>query len=43
MGGARLGSGSFDALSGSLNTMFDWSKGDTPKLILDPKTGNQAS
>jgi phospholipase C len=43
MGGARLGGGSFDAISGSLKAMFDWSKGDTPKLILDPKTGNQAS
>jgi phospholipase C len=43
MGGARLGGGSFDAISGSLNNMFDWSKGDTQKLILDTKTGNSAS
>ena len=43
MAGARLGGGSFDVLSGSLNTMFDWSKGDVPKLLLDPKTGNPAS
>jgi len=43
MAGARLSGGSFDVLSGSLNTMFDWSKGDVPKLLLDPKTGNPAS
>ncbi|TCR78309.1 alkaline phosphatase family protein [Rhizobium sp. BK376] len=39
LGGQRLGGGSFDAISGTLNNMFDWSKGDTQKLVLDPKTG----
>lgn len=39
MGGQRLGGGSFDALAGSLNGMFDWSKPRTDTLILDPKTG----
>jgi phospholipase C len=39
LGGQRLGQGSFDAIAGSLDGMFDWSKGDTAKLMLDPKTG----
>ena len=39
MAGERLGGGSFDAISGSLNGMFDWSKSDAAKLILDAKTG----
>ncbi|OLP46662.1 phospholipase C [Rhizobium oryziradicis] len=39
MGGQRLGGGSFDAVAGSLNNMFDWSKARTDTLILDPKTG----
>lgn len=39
MAGQRLGGGSFDAVSGSLNGMFDWSKARTDTLILDPKTG----
>ena len=42
LGGQRLGRGSFDAQSGSLNTMFDLSKG-TPqnmqRVFLDPETG----
>ncbi|MEZ2128400.1 MULTISPECIES: phospholipase C [unclassified Sinorhizobium] len=42
MGGERIGGGSFDAVAGTLNSMFDWSKGETPKLILDPKTGQPA-
>ncbi|TPW30944.1 alkaline phosphatase family protein [Martelella alba] len=39
MGGQRLGQGSFDAIAGSLDTMFDWTKGDTAALKLDTKTG----
>lgn len=40
--GQRIGQGSFDATSGSLNGMFDFSKNTPPnaqKLILDPDTG----
>ncbi len=39
MGGSRLGAGSFDAASGSIDAMFDWAKGAAKPLILDPKTG----
>ena len=39
MAGQRLGGGSFDAIAGSLDGMFDWSKPRTDTLILDPKTG----
>lgn len=42
LNGERLGGGSFDAQSGSLLGMFDFSKGtpqNTGKLILDPDTG----
>ncbi|WP_102223745.1 phospholipase C [Acidimangrovimonas sediminis] len=39
MGGARLGGGSFDAVSGPINAMFDWAKPAAKALILDPKTG----
>ena len=39
LGGERIGGGSFDAMAGTLDMMFDWSKGDNPALILDPKTG----
>ncbi|MGO4870072.1 MAG: phospholipase C [Roseiarcus sp.] len=37
--GKRIGQGSFDALAGPLDGMFDWSNGANPKLTLDPKTG----
>ena len=43
LGGERLGGGSFDAIAGTLDHMFDWSKGNTPKLMLDPKTGEARS
>jgi phospholipase C len=43
MAGQRLGGGSFDAVAGSINGMFDWSKGNTPALMLDPKTGEVKS
>ena len=39
MGSERLGQGSFDAMSGSINGMFDFAKGNASKLMLDPKTG----
>ncbi len=39
LGGQRLGQGSFDAIAGSIDNMFDWSKAVAPKLVLDPKTG----
>ncbi|MCM2290815.1 alkaline phosphatase family protein [Allorhizobium sp. BGMRC 0089] len=39
MGGQRLGGGSFDAISGSLDGMFDWSKARTDRLMLNEKTG----
>ncbi len=38
LGGERIGQGSFDAIAGTLDHMFDW-KASTPALILDPKTG----
>ena len=37
--GTRIGGGSFDAMSGSLDGLFDWAKGTNPALTLDPKTG----
>ncbi len=42
LGGKRLGQGSFDAQSGPLNNMFDFSGSkpkNTRKLLLDPDTG----
>ena len=42
LGGKRLGAGSFDALSGSLNGMFDFSSAkpqNLRKVVLDPETG----
>jgi phospholipase C len=35
----RLGNQSFDALAGTLNTMFDFHDADTSRLILNPQTG----
>lgn len=43
MGGQRIGGGSFDAIAGSLDNMFDWSNGNAAKLILDTKTGEPAA
>ena len=38
--GERIGGGSFDASSGSIDDMFDFRRGDRDdKLILDPSTG----
>ena len=39
LAGQRIGQGSFDAIAGSLNAMFDFSGPHNGKLILDPKTG----
>jgi phospholipase C len=44
--GKRIGGGSFDAKSGSLNSMFDFSKGkpqNMRQVLLDPKTGEVKS
>ena len=44
LGGERLGGGSFDAIAGSLDGMFDWqNNGANPALTLDPKTGEPAT
>lgn len=37
--GRSLKHGSFDAIAGSINGLFDWSRGDTPPLFLDTETG----
>jgi phospholipase C len=38
--GERIGNGSFDAIAGSLNGMFDFShRANTSRLFLDPNTG----
>ena len=40
LGGERIGQGSFDALAGPINNMFDFnSRPNTRPFILDPKTG----
>jgi len=39
LGGERIGQGSFDAIAGTLDHLFDWKKGDNAALMLDPKTG----
>ena len=43
LGGERIGQGSFDAVAGTLDRMFDWGNGNTPALMLDPKTGKVSS
>jgi phospholipase C len=46
LNGKRIGGGSFDAKSGSLNSMFDFSKGEPQNLrrvLLDPQTGEVKS
>jgi phospholipase C len=43
LNGQRIGQGSFDAISGSIQNMFDFSNGGkTPKLNLDPSTGQSS-
>jgi phospholipase C len=39
LNGKRIGKGSFDAIAGPLDKMFDFSKGNNPVLKLDPQTG----
>jgi phospholipase C len=39
LGGQRIGNGSFDALAGSIDSMFDGAHPITTRLILDPTTG----
>jgi len=42
LGGQRIGNGSFDALAGSINNMFDFSHpGKMQPFILDPSSGEQ--
>jgi phospholipase C len=46
LNGKRIGGGSFDAKSGSLNGMFDFSKGkpqNMRQVLVDPKTGEVKS
>ena len=43
LNGQRIGGGSFDAIAGTLDHMFNWNKGDNAPLMLDPKTGTPAS
>ncbi len=35
----RIGGGSFDATSGSINDLFDFTTANTAQLVLDPTTG----
>jgi phospholipase C len=39
LGGTRLGGGSFDAIAGRINNMFDFSHLNTTRLILNPSSG----
>ncbi|MBV8360617.1 MAG: alkaline phosphatase family protein [Deltaproteobacteria bacterium] len=41
LGGRRLGAGSFDALAGRLDNMFDFHHLNQTKLILNPATGER--
>lgn len=43
LSGQRIGQGSFDAMAGTINNMFDFSKARTDKLILDNDTGQPKS
>ena len=42
MGGQRIGQGSFDAVAGALDGMFDFANPTAKALILDPETGEPA-
>ena len=42
LGGQRIGDGSFDALAGPLDGMFDWRHPTKQRLLLDPATGAPA-
>jgi phospholipase C len=39
LNGERLGGGSFDAATGSITDMFDFTQKPTRKLVLDPTFG----
>jgi phospholipase C len=43
LGGQRVGNGSFDAVAGSIDSMFDFSHPRQGALILNPSTGEPAS
>jgi phospholipase C len=42
LGGQKIGDGSFDALAGSINNMFDFSEPRKDALILNEATGELA-
>ena len=39
LNGQRIGQGSFDAIAGTINSMFDFTQKANAKLILNPTTG----
>ncbi|HUY15606.1 MAG TPA: alkaline phosphatase family protein [Terriglobia bacterium] len=39
LGGQRIGQGSFDAIAGSIQNMLNYKQSPTPKLFLNPETG----
>ena len=39
LSGQRIGQGSFDAIAGTINNMFDFNQQPNAKLILDPNLG----
>jgi phospholipase C len=43
LGGARIGDGSDDGFTGSLNGMFDFARPDAGPLFLDPTSGEPVS
>jgi phospholipase C len=43
LNGQRIGQGSFDAIAGTINSMFDFNQAPNPKLILDPNLGTPKS
>jgi phospholipase C len=43
LGGERIGKGSFDAVAGSINSMFDFSHPRQDTLILSTSTGEPAA
>jgi len=43
LNGERIGSGSFDTIANSIANMFEFTKANKTKLVLDPNSGNPAS
>lgn len=43
LNGARIGGGSFDAIANSIENMFEFTKANKTKLILDPNSGEPAT